>query len=69
MTLSKTELAWRYSPNLTQNGALNRLHRWITGDRDLMEALLRAGYRPSQRIFTAKQLAIIYEYLGTPEAA
>ena len=68
-TLTKTQLAWQYSPELSQNSALNRLHRWIHGDQELLAALRATGYRDSQRVLTSKQLAIIYEYIGTPEAA
>lgn len=63
---SKSELAQAYSPELTQCAALNRLRRWIEGDRDLLAALHAAGYRPQQRILTAKQVAIIYEFIGEP---
>ena len=69
MTLSKTQLAWQYSPALSQVTALNRLRRWIDGDPELLAALRSTGYRRSQRVFTAKQIAIIYDYLGTPDAA
>ncbi len=64
--LSKSELAWQYSPDLSQAAALNRLRRWMEGDRDLMAALTNAGYRPQQRILTAKQVAIVYDYIGEP---
>lgn len=65
--LSKTQLAWRYSPELSQTGALARLRRMIEGDTELLAALRAAGYRREQRIFTTKQLAIIYDYLGAPD--
>jgi len=35
--------------------------------RDAQLALRAAGYRDNQRILTPRQVAIIYEYLGTPE--
>ena len=68
-SLTKSQLAWQFSPELSQSGALNRLHRWIHGDQELLNALRATGYRDSQRVLTAKQLALIYEYIGTPEAA
>lgn len=68
-SLTKSEIAWQFSPNLTQNAALNRLHRWIHGDQKLLSALYAAGYHDRQRVFTSKQLALIYEYIGTPDAA
>lgn len=67
--LSKTELAYLYSPDLSQGAALNRLRRWMEGDRDLMAALSAAGYKPSQRILTARQVGIVYEYIGDPGAS
>ena len=66
ISMSKSELAWQYSPNSSQNSALNRLSRWIKGDRDLYQALLATGYRDNQHILNVKQIAIIYEYLGEP---
>ena len=69
LSMTKSQLAWQFSPNLTQSAALNRLHRWIHGDRDLLTALRATGYRDSQRVLTSKQLSLIYEYIGTPDAA
>ncbi len=66
--LTKSELAWQYSPELTQSAALNRLRRWIEGDRDLMNSLHQTGYRSNQRILTARQVALVYEYIGEPES-
>ena len=68
-TMTKSQLAWQFSPDLSQTAALNRLHRWIHGDQTLLAALHATGYRDSQRILTAKQLSLIYEYIGTPDAA
>ena len=67
-TLSKTELAWQFSPKMSQSGALNRLRRWIDGDPELLSALRSAGYRRNQRLFTTRQLSIIYDYLGDPKS-
>lgn len=64
--LSKSELAWLYSPGMTQVSALNRLARWINGDHLLLHDLQEAGYRPNQRILTARQVAIIFDHLGNP---
>ena len=65
-SLTKSELAWQYSPDLSQTAALNRLRRWIEGDTALLTALKETGYRPQQRILTARQVAIIHEYIGMP---
>ena len=69
VSLSKTQLAWQYSPELSQNAALNRLHRWIHGDRELLTALRAADYSDRQKVFTSKQLTLIYDSLGRPDAA
>ena len=65
-SMSKSELAWLYSPTLSQTAALNRLNRWINGDPELLAALLATGYRPNQRLLTPKQVKVIVEYLGEP---
>lgn len=65
--LSKTEIAWQYSPDAPLSTALNRLSRWIKGDSELYSKLKRAGYRDSQRLLTPHQVKLIYEYLGEPE--
>lgn len=63
---SKKELALAYAPDLTLTSALRRLRQWINDDRPLLEALTQAGYRPEQRIFTIKQVEIIFNFIGEP---
>ena len=53
---SKSELAQAYAPEITSQAALNRLAAWIRLNRPLTEALL----------FTSRQVALIFEYLGEP---
>lgn len=57
-----------YFPELEDNisSALRRLSRWIKNNKPLTEALLSTGYLPHQRSFTARQTALIFEYLGEP---
>lgn len=62
----KSELAEAYAPFLTTNSALNRLALWIDLNPSLSEALAQTGYRRTQRIFTSRQVALIFEYLGEP---
>jgi len=62
----KSELAEAYAPFLTTNSALNRLALWIDLNAPLSEALAQTGYRRTQRIFTSRQVALIFEYLGEP---
>ena len=62
----KSELAEAYAPSLTTHSALNRLALWIETNTPLSEALALTGYRRTQRIFTSRQVALIFEYLGEP---
>lgn len=63
---SKKELALAYAPNLSMSGALNRLAAWIKHNPQLLSALLQTGYTPNQRVFTSKQVELIFEFLGEP---
>lgn len=62
----KSELAQAYAPDITTNAALNRLALWIKTCVPLSEALRQSGYNNRQRIFTSRQVALIFEYLGEP---
>lgn len=63
---SKRELATAYAPELAVHSALNRLNVWIRLNRPLYEALRQSGYNDRQRIFTVKQVELIFHYLGEP---
>ena len=63
---SKSELAQAYAPGITSQAALNRLAAWIRLNRPLTEALRQTGYYTKQRLFTSRQVALIFEYLGEP---
>lgn len=63
---SKGELSQMYAPNLTPQSALNRLNEWLKKNTQLMEALTATGYYKTQRVFTTKQVRLIFEYLGEP---
>ena len=62
----KSELAEAYAPTLTTHSALNRLALWIDLNPQLSQALAQTGYRRTQRVFTSRQVALIFEYLGEP---
>ena len=64
--MSKMELAMAYAPNLTPQGAVNRLMDWIHHNPELTDMLLRSGYRKSQKLFTSLQVRYIIDYLGEP---
>ena len=62
----KSELAQAYAPDICPNAALNRLALWIKTNTQLTEALKQTIYRVTQRMFTSRQVALIFEYLGEP---
>ena len=62
----KSELAQAYAPDVCQKTALNRLATWIRTNKKLTEALRETDYRASQHMFTSRQVALIFEYLGEP---
>ena len=59
----KSELAEAYAPCLSLGAALNRLAHWIDTNTELTEALAQTGYRRTQRVFTSRQVALIFECL------
>ena len=62
----KSELAQAYAPDISLGAALNRLALWIKTNTQLSEALKQTDYRVTQRMFTSRQVALIFEYLGEP---
>ncbi len=64
--MSKSELAMAYAPNLTVQGAVNRLMDWIRRNSELTDALYRTGYRKQQKMLTSLQVRTICSYLGEP---
>jgi hypothetical protein len=65
-SMTKTELAMLYAPDLTPHSAVNRLARWMACNPLLMAALRRTGYRKTARRFSPRQVALIVRYLGEP---
>ena len=63
---SKFALATAYFPESTYDAAIRRLRRWIEGNSDLYSHLTESGYNPRQHHYTARQTALIFEYLGEP---
>lgn len=62
-TMTKKELAFRFSPDLTYSGAISRLYRAIRDDPELRAALRKAHYRKSQRTITTQQMRVFEEFL------
>ena len=64
--MGKGELAMKYAPNLLPDSAVKRLMKWIRLHPQLTAALEATHYDPKQRIFTVRQVELIFEYLGEP---
>ena len=63
---TKFALATAYFPDSSYEAAIRRLRRWIDNNESLKTNLVELGYHPNQRHFTARQTALIFEYLGEP---
>lgn len=63
---SKRELAMAYAPDITAGAAVNRLMQWISLNRSLHRALIETGYHKSQKLFSIRQVSLIFEHLGEP---
>ena len=63
---TKFALSLEYFPNSSYEAASRHLNRWIQHNPALCEALSQTGYIKRQRHFTARQTALIFEYLGEP---
>lgn len=63
---SKKELALAYAQELSISGARQRLAFMMNRNPGLMEQLSLTGYRKEQRVLSAMQVKLIFEYLGEP---
>lgn len=66
ISMMKSELALLYFPHSNPKAATRRLMRWINLCSQLVESLRTTGYRTSQKVFTSRQVTLIFEYLGAP---
>lgn len=66
VSMTKTELAVLYAPDIKPHSAVNRLNKWITLNKPLIAALRRTGYKKNARRFSPKQVKLIFHYLGEP---
>ena len=65
-TLTKTELAQMYLPQVTPAVARRKLNEWILRNQPLTRALAQTGYTPSTRTLTPAQVRLIILHLGEP---
>ena len=63
---NKFALALAYFPDSKIESAVHHLCRWINENTGLCEALAKTGYRRTQRHYTSRQTALIFDYLGEP---
>lgn len=66
LAMKKSQLARLYFPDSSAATGTNRLMRWIHGCAPLMTELSQTGYHRSQKLLTARQVALIAGYLGEP---
>lgn len=64
---SKRELAKLFFPD-TANAetAVANLRNLIQRNREVIDELLAAGFRPHSRVFTPRQVRILIHYFGEP---
>ena len=65
-SLSKAQLAQLYAPDLAPISAVNRLMKWLKRDEGVMQQLAALGYSKCNKVFTARQVQVIIDYLGEP---
>jgi len=68
-TISKTELAMLYFPNISSESARQSFRRRLISYPDLTRELDAAHYNKFCHLLTPKQVAIIISYLGEPHQA
>jgi len=61
------ELAAAYFPEIHPRLASRRLSNWINNDEELLAELSAAGYVKRQRIYTPRQMEILFDHVGEPE--
>lgn len=63
---TKCELARLYLPHIESRSATNRLMAWIKRSDELMQKLQEAGYYPTQKYFSVRQVDLVVSFLGEP---
>ena len=66
VAMRKCDLAQMYAADLSPHAAVNRLMRWIEHHPTLLTELYDTGYHKSLRVFSPKQVELIFKYLGEP---
>jgi len=63
---TKQELALLYFPESTPEVANAHLRRWIVRCKPLHQRLIEMGYQKVSKVFTPKETACIFDFLGEP---
>lgn len=65
---TKFQIALQYFPESidTPNNAVQRLRKALLRNKELLAELQNVGYNAKSKVFTSRELALIYEYLGEP---
>jgi hypothetical protein len=63
----KHRLAQLYFPELSAAAAVDKLRRWIRRCSPLMEELRRVSFCPKSKMFSAREVRLIFYYLGEPD--
>jgi hypothetical protein len=61
------QLAVMFFPELSPESASRQLTRWIKRDPELLLALQHMGYGDRHRVYSPKQVEVLFNYLGRPE--
>ena len=60
------ELAAMYFANCSPKSATMHLKRWIDRNDSLKNELAETGYKEGQRVFTPRQVELVFRHLGEP---
>ena len=64
--MSKAEIGCAYAPCMLPHSAVKRLMQWISINPALKDAQRATGYHKHQKVFTIRQVQLIFEHLGEP---
>ena len=67
--LTFKEIAILYFKNSSTRSAVVQLGRWIRRNMELKQALDKAGFVEGQRIYSPRQVKLIFNYLGDPSGS
>ena len=65
-TYYKSELAMMYFPQSDKRNAVQNLKRWIRKCTQLTRELKVAGYMPTRKFYSRREVELIVKYLGEP---